>query len=89
MIAIEETALLDAASHGDGQAYGALVRKYQDRLVTSMAHFIGNASEAEDIAQEAFVSAYRYLPNFRRGCTFYTWLYRIAMNCAVQWRRRG
>jgi len=57
-----------------------LVRKYQDRLFTSLCHIAGAHADVEDIAQEAFVQAYRKLATFRQHCAFYTWLYRIALN---------
>jgi RNA polymerase sigma-70 factor (ECF subfamily) len=85
---LDDSRLLDAAVAGDSQAYGELVRKHQDRLINSIAHIVGCPSEAEDIVQEAFVAAYRHLASFRRGSTFYSWVFRIAVNRAIRWKWR-
>src|SRR3979490_1767700 len=60
----------------------ALVLKYQHKLVKLVMRYVRNPAEAEDIAQEAFIKAYRALPQFRGDSAFYTWLYRIAINTA-------
>ena len=69
-------------------AFGALVRKHQDRLLNSLEHVCGSRDEAEDIAQEAFVQAYLKLASYQGGSSFYTWLYRIAFNNANSRRRQ-
>ena len=83
-----EGQLIQAACRGDATAYGALVRKYQTRLCTSLTHICGSLEEAEDIAQDAFVQAYVKLRSFAGESQFYTWLYRIAVNAAISKRRR-
>jgi RNA polymerase sigma-70 factor (ECF subfamily) len=80
--------LIRAACHGEAAAYGALVRKYQARLCTSLTHICGSIDDAEDVAQEAFVQAYVKLRSFAGGSSFYTWLYRIAVNAAISRKRR-
>ena len=80
--------LIRAACQGDAAAYGALVRKYQARLCTSLTHICGSLDDAEDVAQEAFVQAYVKLRSFAGGSAFYTWLYRIAVNAAISRRRK-
>jgi len=80
--------LIRSACNGDTAAFGALVRKYQVRLCTSLTHVCGSLDDAEDIAQEAFVQAYVKLRTFAGGSAFYTWLYRIAVNAAISRRRR-
>jgi RNA polymerase sigma-70 factor (ECF subfamily) len=80
--------LIRAACQGDAAAFGALVRKYQTRLCTSLTHVCGSFDDAEDVAQEAFVQAYVKLRTFAGGSAFYTWLYRIAVNVAISRRRR-
>jgi RNA polymerase sigma-70 factor, ECF subfamily len=80
--------LIRQASAGDTTAYGALVRKYQDRLCTSLLSICGTLHEAEDVAQEAFVQAYIKLDKFAGHSAFYTWLYRIAFNAAISRKRR-
>src|SRR6188474_3035984 len=79
--------LIREAAGGDTAAYGALVRKYQDRLCTSLLNICGSLHEAEDVAQEAFVQAYLKLNKFAGQSAFYTWLYRIAINTAISRRR--
>lgn len=84
----DEPQLIEASLQGDSAAFGRLVTLYQDRLYNAMVHFCGNATEAEDVAQEAFVQAYLKLRDFQRQSAFYTWLYRIAFNTAVSRKRR-
>ena len=67
---------------GDKAAFDLLVRKYQHRVLKLVGRFVNDAAEAEDVAQEAFLKAYRALPAFRGDSAFYTWLYRIAINTA-------
>ena len=67
---------------GDKGAFDLLVRKYQQRLAKLVSRFIADPAEVEDVVQEAFIKAYRALPNFRGESAFYTWLYRIATNAA-------
>ncbi len=77
---------------GDQSAFNLLVLKYQHRVLKLVGRFVNDAAEAEDVAQEAFLKAYRALPSFRGDSAFYTWLYRIAINTAknalVAHRRR-
>jgi RNA polymerase sigma-70 factor (ECF subfamily) len=84
-----ETQLIERASQGDRAAFGQLVRIYQDRLFTSVVHLVGQREEAEDIVQDAFVQALLKLPSFRGRSSFYTWLYRIAINAARNRQRRA
>jgi RNA polymerase sigma-70 factor (ECF subfamily) len=79
----QETRLLDDAFQGNTEAFGQLVRLYQDRLLSSIMHMVQCRADAEDIVQDAFVQAYLKLQSFRRSSTFYTWLYRIAVNLAL------
>ena len=74
--------LVERAQRGDKQAFGLLVQKYQRKLARLLSRFIRDPSEVEDVAQEAFVKAYRALPAFRGDSAFYTWLYRIGINAA-------
>ena len=77
---------------GDQSAFNLLVLKYQQRVLKLVGRFVHDATEAEDVAQEAFLKAYRALSSFRGDSAFYTWLYRIAINTAknalVAHRRR-
>jgi RNA polymerase sigma-70 factor (ECF subfamily) len=73
---------------GKTEAFGELVLKYQDRLFNTVVHVVGNAEDARDIVQEALVQAFIKLETYRRTSAFYTWLYRIAFNVAISYRRR-
>jgi RNA polymerase sigma-70 factor (ECF subfamily) len=84
-----EARLIRAATAGDAESFGRLVLLYQDRLVNSLFHLVGNQAEAEDIAQEAFVLAFLKLASFRGQSQFYTWLFRIARNLSVSRFRRA
>lgn len=74
--------LVERAQRGDKQAFGLLVSKYQRKLVRLLSRLIRDSAEVEDVAQEAFIKAYRALPSFRGESAFYTWLYRIGINTA-------
>jgi len=74
--------LVQRVQAGEKAAFDLLVRKYQHRVLKLVSRFISDAAEAEDVAQEAFIKAYRALPAFRGDSAFYTWLYRIAINTA-------
>jgi RNA polymerase sigma-70 factor (ECF subfamily) len=67
---------------GDKRAFELLVVKYQRKVFRLLSRLIRDPAEIEDVAQEAFIKAYRALPNFRGDSAFYTWLYRIAINTA-------
>jgi RNA polymerase sigma-70 factor (ECF subfamily) len=79
---ISDLSLVRRVQRGDKGAFDALVLKYQHKLVKLVMRYVRNPAEAEDIAQEAFIKAYRALPQFRGDSAFYTWLYRIAINTA-------
>ncbi len=74
--------LVERAQRGDKHAFEMLVLKYQRKLFRLLSRFIRDANEVEDVAQEAFIKAYKALPNFRGESAFYTWLYRIGINTA-------
>lgn len=77
-----DLSLVELAQRGDAGAFDALVRRYQHKVVKLVMRYVRDPAEAEDIAQEAFIKAYRALPRFRGDSAFYTWLYRIAINTA-------
>ncbi len=74
--------LVTRAQRGDKRAFELLVEKYQRKLARLLSRFIRDPAEVEDVAQEAFIKAYRALPAFRGDSAFYTWLYRIGINTA-------
>lgn len=67
---------------GDKKAFDLLVLKYQHKIMSLISRYLRNSDEVQDVAQEAFIKAYRALPNFRGESAFYTWMYRIAINTA-------
>jgi RNA polymerase sigma-70 factor (ECF subfamily) len=74
--------LVERVRQGDQRAFGILVEKYQRKLMRLLSRMVRDQHEVEDIAQEAFIKAYRALPSFRGESAFYTWLYRIGINTA-------
>jgi len=77
--------LVERVQRGDKAAFDLLVVKYQRKIFRLLSRLIRDSAEVEDVAQEAFIKAYRALPNFRGESAFYTWLYRIAINTAKNW----
>lgn len=88
MSSTDDNALIQECLSGRTEAFGALVRKYQDRLYNTLVHVVGNVDDARDAVQDAFIQAYRSLGRFQGNCAFYTWLYRIAINAAISTKRR-
>lgn len=77
-----DQALVERVQNGDKKAFDILVQKYQYRLTKLISRYVYDQSEVMDVAQEAFIKAYRALPSFRGESAFYTWLYRIGVNTA-------
>jgi len=77
-----DLSLVQRVQRGDKSAFDVLVRKYQHKVVKLVMRYMRDPADAEDVAQEAFIKAYRALPQFRGDSAFYTWLYRIAINTA-------
>ena len=73
---------------GRSAAFGELVSRYQDRLYNSVLRIMDHAEDARDVVQEAFLSAYQSLRSFKGESLFFTWLYRIALNTAISYKRR-
>ena len=74
--------LVERVQRGDKAAFNLLVKKYQHKVVNLVARYVNNPGDVPDVAQEAFIKAYRALPTFRGESAFYPWLYRIAVNTA-------
>jgi RNA polymerase sigma-70 factor (ECF subfamily) len=74
--------LVERVQRGDKKAFDLLVLKYQQKVANLVSRYVRDPSETLDVTQEAFIKAYKALPNFRRESAFYTWLYRIAINTA-------
>lgn len=77
-----DQALVERVQRGDKKAFDTLVLKYQQKVANLISRYIRDPSEVLDVTQEAFIKAYRALPNFRGDSAFYTWLYRVAINTA-------
>jgi RNA polymerase sigma-70 factor (ECF subfamily) len=85
----QEMELIREAQGGSRAAFDALVRQYEHQVLRLALHLTGSEHDAEDIYQEAFLKAFRYIGNFRFECSFYTWIYRIVTNlCLDQLRRK-
>lgn len=80
-----DAALVERVKQGDKKAFDLLVLKYQRKIIRLLSRMIRDQNEIEDVAQEAFIKAYKALPQFRGDSAFYTWLYRIAINTARNW----
>ena len=77
-----DSQLVERVQRGDKKAFDLLVLKYQHRILKLISRYVRDPSDAMDVAQDAFLKAYRSLPNFRGDSAFYTWIYRIAVNTA-------
>ena len=84
----QDTELVRLAQAGDARAFEALVVKYQRRIARHVARYVRQAGDVEDVVQEAFIRAYRGLASFRGDSAFYSWLYRIATNAALNFIAR-
>jgi RNA polymerase sigma-70 factor (ECF subfamily) len=89
----DDVALVRQAQEGDLSAFDQLVRRYQDRIYGTVYHMTSNHEDANDLAQEAFIKAFHALPSFKGDSSFFTWVYRIAVNKTInflkQRRNRG
>ena len=81
--------LVEACCDGRPEAFQALVERYQDRVYNSVHRMVNSREDARDIVQDAFLKAYENLSQFRGASSFYTWLFRIAVNLALTFRRRS
>jgi RNA polymerase sigma-70 factor, ECF subfamily len=77
-----DQALVERVQNGDKRAFDLLVRKYQHKIISVTTRYVSDWSEAQDVAQEAFIRAYRAIGAFRGDSAFYTWIYKIAINTA-------
>ena len=84
----DDRRLIRECLQGDASAFGELVRRYQDRLYNTAYRLVGNAEDAQDVVQDAFLHAYQALDGFKGDSQFFTWLYRIAVNTAISLRRK-
>jgi RNA polymerase sigma-70 factor (ECF subfamily) len=84
----EELRLVRRAREGDLEAYDGLVRRYQARLYATLYHMTANHEDANDLVQDSFIKAYHALDSFKGGSSFFTWIYRIAVNRAINFLKQ-
>jgi RNA polymerase sigma-70 factor (ECF subfamily) len=84
----EETVIVKRAREGDLVAYDELVQRYQERIYATVYHMTSNHEDANDLAQEAFIKAFHALKSFKGGSSFYTWVYRIAVNKTINFLKQ-
>src|SRR3979409_248572 len=80
--------MVKQARQGDLGAYDQLVRRYQERIYATIYHMTSNHEDANDLAQEAFIKAFHALKSFKGGSSFYTWVYRIAVNKTINFLKQ-
>jgi len=80
--------LIKRFKNGDASAFGEIVNKYQDKIYNLCRYMLGNVADAEDAAQDVFLKAYQALPKFQPDASLYTWLYRIATNTCIDYKRK-
>ncbi len=85
---LDESVLVKQARQGDLEAYDELVRRYQERIYATVYHMTANHEDANDLAQEAFIKAFQALKSFKGGSSFYTWVYRIAVNKTINFLKQ-
>jgi len=85
---MDDHELIVKFKNGDTSAFGDIVIKYQDRIYNLCRHMLGNAHNAEDAAQDVFLKAFQALPKFEPDASLYTWLYRIATNTCIDYKRK-
>jgi RNA polymerase sigma-70 factor (ECF subfamily) len=85
---VDEDVLVGRARKGDLQAYDELVQRYQERIYATVYHMTSNHEDANDLAQESFIKAFQALKSFKGGSSFYTWLYRIAVNKTINFLKQ-
>src|SRR6266496_1352285 len=87
-VPVEEMVLVKRARQGDLAAYDDLVRRYQERIYATIYHMTSNHEDANDLAQETFIKAFQALKSFKGGSSFYTWIYRIAVNKTINFLKQ-
>ena len=86
--AVDDRALIRNAQKGDTAAYDELIRRYQERVYATIYHMTSNHEDANDLAQETFIKAFRALPTFKGDSSFFTWVYRIAVNKTINFLKQ-
>lgn len=86
---IDEDALVNRFKDGDTEAFNPLFRKYQKKIYNLMYQRVRDRETAKDLCQEVFLKAFKALPDFKGGSAFYSWIYRIAINCSIDFQRQS
>jgi len=84
----DDLIFIERFQNGDTSAFGDIVLKYQDKIYNLCRHMLRNADDAEDAAQDVFLKAYQALPKFQPEASLYTWLYRIAINTCLDYKKK-
>jgi len=87
-VPVEESALVRQAQRGDLKSYDDLMRRYQERIYATVYHMTSNHEDANDLVQESFIKAFHALKSFKGGSSFYTWIYRIAVNKTINFLKQ-
>ena len=85
---VDEESLVRRTRRGDLEAYDELIRRHQERIYATIYHMTANHEDANDLAQESFIKAFQALKSFKGGSSFYTWLYRIAVNKTINFLKQ-
>lgn len=85
---VSDSDLVQRAQGGDSEAFDVLVRRYQERVYATIYHMTSNHEDADDLTQESFIKAYRALKSFKGDSSFFTWLYRIAVNKTINFLKQ-
>jgi RNA polymerase sigma-70 factor (ECF subfamily) len=88
IVPVDEKDLVRRAREGDLEAYNQLMRCYQERIYATIYHMTANHEDANDLAQESFIKAFQALKSFKGNSSFYTWIYRIAVNKTINFLKR-
>lgn len=86
---LEDRELIERVLDGEQASYGLLVQRYQSKIFAVAYGVLRHREDAREVSQEVFIKAYRNLPSFRRDSSFYTWIYRITVNLAIDFQRKA
>lgn len=86
-IQINEKELLGRIAHGDNSAFDQIIALYQDRIFNTLYRYTGNYDDAKDLCQDTFLNAFKSISSFKEQASFYTWIYRIAINLCISRQR--
>src|SRR5437868_6938045 len=87
-VTVEDRTLVQRAQVGDYSAFDNLIRRYQERIYATIYHMTSNHEDANDLTQETFIKAYKALKNFKGDSSFFTWVYRIAVNKTINFLKQ-